>query len=134
MFQNRQSKFWIFENRGKGVRSMLKDRGEPVPTWRCIVKYALRAWKFIVPNTNLHPLHRETGKIVNNKIRGNSGNFVCSYCKFLDSKDTGYFYIFSKISKFSKSVSHIKLFQIFGFGTGTFLVGQGKNRENTGNL
>ena len=102
---------------------MLKDRGEPVPTWRCIVNYA--------PNTNLHPLHREMGEIVNKKIRGNSGNFVCSHCKFLDSKGTGYLYIFSEISKFSKSVSPSKFLDL---AQGTFLVGQGKNRENTGNL
>ena len=37
---------------------MLKDRGEPVAPWRCVLKYAPRAWNCGGPNSlNLSTSH-----------------------------------------------------------------------------
>ena len=103
-----------------------------------------------------NPLHRENRgngqkKSMSRKTQGiwkfcqnteNTGNLVCSSCKFPDSKGKGYcdicrenlhFFPRSWIglpSQFCVCNSH----KLCKLAHGKFWVGQGKNRENTGNL
>ena len=75
------------------------------------------------------------------KFYKNTGNLVCSSCKFPDSKGKIYFIIWSEISIFFWSwISLLSQFCVCNsrkwrkLAQGTFAVGQGINRENTGNL
>ena len=89
------------------------------------------------------PVRENTGNLeILPKHRENTGNLVCSSCKFPDSKGIRYCKIcrenlpifFSSLISLPSQFCVCKNQKPRKLSQGKFAVGQGKNRENTGNL
>ena len=86
--------------------------------------------------TKIFPVRENTGNLeILPKYRENTGNSVCSSCKFPDSRGKRYFDICRKNSQiFLKQFGVYNNHKSRKLAQGKFAVRQGKHRENTGNL